>query len=249
MAFEVLVRSGVGAFSTVDRDVFEPSNLNRQIYAFRHTLGRRKIDVAEQFARAINPEVRIDAYDHVDEDNVGRILEGCDVAVLAIDSLRPCLVISRKARELGVPVVEGWALPYANVRVLTPDTPSLEEVYDLPTRGRDIAEVSDEEIRRLQFGLLTGSLGRIEGVADFYDDAAVRRIAAGHITSFAPMVWLTSVMMATEALKVLLDWGEPALAPAFALYDPFRHRVPGVREALPADRRALQEMIAAGAGE
>jgi molybdopterin/thiamine biosynthesis adenylyltransferase len=43
------------------------------------------------------------------------------------------------------------------------------------------------------------------------------------------MVWFTAVLMALEALKVLLGWGSLALAPAFALYDPFEHRIPEVQ--------------------
>ena len=33
-------------------------------------------------------------------------------------------------------------------------------------------------------------------------------------------------LMAMEAIKVLLNWGKPAYAPSFALYDPFQHRQP-----------------------
>ncbi len=48
----------------------------------------------------------------------------------------------------------------------------------------------------------------------------------GEITSFAPIVWLTAVMMALEAIKVVLKWGTPALSPNFALYNPFKHELP-----------------------
>ena len=225
--FEVLVRSGVGRFAIVDRDAFDPTNMNRQIFANRQTLGKRKIDVAAEWARAVNTDVELDAFDRVGEDNIDDILQGADVAILAIDSLAPCVIASRKCRQLGIPLVEGWALPYENVRVYTRDTPTLEESYGLPTQGRQIADIPDEEFRTIQTALLLG-LGKIEGVRDFYPDAAIQKIRQGHITSFAPMVWLTAVLMATEAIKVLLNWGRLALAPDFALYDPFQHRIPRV---------------------
>lgn len=226
VAFEVLVRSGVGRFAIVDKDVFEPTNLNRQILATRATLGRDKIDVACERAASIQPGVAIEIWDTVTEENVADILGGAAVAMQAIDQLRPCLIVSRKARELDIPLVEGWAIPVANVRTFTAQTPSLEEAYGLPTQGRPISEIDDAELKRLQGGLLL-SLARIEGVAEFYDAETRQRALAGHITSFAPMVWLTAVMMALEAIKVLLGWGEVALAPAYGLYDPFHHRIPG----------------------
>jgi len=226
--FEILVRCGIGRFSIVDKDVFDATNMNRQIFAFGHTIGRRKIDVAEEWARAINPALEIEKFDHVDEGNVGAILEGADVAYLGIDQLKACLVISRKARELGVPLVEGWALPYGNVRTFTADTPSLEEAYGLPTQGRPIGGFTDEELHQLGLGVLFG-LGRIEGMADFYGEEAQRRVLAGRIPSFAPMVWLTAVLMALETVKVVLHWGELALGPDFKLYDPFHQRIPACR--------------------
>jgi molybdopterin-synthase adenylyltransferase len=132
-AFEVLVRTGIGRFSIIDRDTFEASNMNRQVLAYRHTLGRRKIDVAAEWARAINPDVQIEAFDRVGEDNIGAILAGARAAVGGIDSLAPCIIAARACRELDIPLIEGWAIPYANVRVFTSDTVTLEEAYGLPT--------------------------------------------------------------------------------------------------------------------
>jgi hypothetical protein len=52
-----------------------------------------------------------------------------------------------------------------------------------------------------------------------------RLVEKGEGTTFAPMVWLTSVMMSLETIKLILGWGDIALAPGFAVYDPFRHRM------------------------
>lgn len=235
-AFEILVRCGIGKFCIVDRDEFESTNMNRQIFAFPRTMGRRKIDVAEEWAKEINPDVKIDKYDRVGEDNITDILNNSDVAVLAIDELKPCLIISRKARGMNIPLVEGWAIPYGNVRTFTSQTPTLEDAYGLPTQDRPISSITNEEFKKLGFEVLFG-LGRIEGIADFYTDEVVKQIAEGHISSFAPMVWLTSVLMALEAVKILLDWGKIALGPDLSLYDPFQLRVPKILNEIPAERR------------
>ena len=240
-AFEILVRSGIERFSIVDKDVFDATNMNRQIFATTHTLGQTKVAVAKAWAQTINPDVRIDTFDRVGEDNIQQIVNGADVIVLAIDQLMPCLIISREAFKQSIPVVEGWAIPFGNVRVHAKDTPPLEAAYQLPTLGKPLTDFSEDEISKLGFEVLM-SLGKIEGVANYYSDEVVQRISRGLISSFAPMVWLTAVLMALEAVKVFLAGAgifenqKIALGPDFTLYDPFHHRIPKILDALPADR-------------
>lgn len=225
VAMEVLVRCGIGRFSVVDKDTFEPSNLNRQVLAIKDTMGRSKVDVAAERARQINPDIEVVTAEHVGEDNIDELLGGADVAVMAIDELLPCILTSRATKRLGIPLVEGWAIPFGNVRTFTAETPTLEEAYELPTVGRNVAELTPDELAECQQKILFG-LGRMEGVADYYDEATREMVRQGRLSSFAPMVWFTAVMMATEAAKVILGWGELALAPQTAVYDPFRHRIP-----------------------
>jgi len=225
-AFEVLVRSGIGQLDVIDQDVFDATNLNRQVLAVHETVGQRKIDVAEDRARAINPDVVIKKYETPTEDNIEQILTGSCVAVMGIDSLMPCVIISRKARELDIPMVEGWALPYGNVRVLTSQTPSLEEIYGLPSLGKPLSEFSEDDFKAMGVELLLG-LGNIPGLMELIPERVAENVAAGRNPSFCPLVWLPAVLMALETIKIILDWGELALAPDFALYDPLHHKIPG----------------------
>jgi molybdopterin/thiamine biosynthesis adenylyltransferase len=223
---ELLTRTGIGHMKIIDNDRFERSNLNRQIFAFEDTLERLKVDVAEESLLRINPSAVIQKYTHVGLDNIDQIIRGCSVAALAIDKIEPCLIISRKARENKVSLVEGWAIPYGNVRVYTDQTASLEEVYGLPSLGRTIEKLSREELQKMDMQLLM-SLATIEGIDKFYPPEVVQQIMEkGRIPSFAPMVWLTSVLMALEVIKILLNWGNISYAPRYALYDPFEHRIP-----------------------
>ena len=45
---EALARSGIGSFDLIDDDKICLTNLNRQILATRKTIGRYKVDVAEE---------------------------------------------------------------------------------------------------------------------------------------------------------------------------------------------------------
>ncbi|WP_020590155.1 HesA/MoeB/ThiF family protein [Desulfobacter curvatus] len=226
-AFEVLVRAGIGKFKIIDNDVYDASNMNRQIFANIDTIGKKKVLVAKEFAKKINPEIKIECYERIEEENINKIISEADVILLAIDELKPCVIISRAARKMKIPVVEGWALPFGNVRTFTQDTPQLEEAYGLQTLGKEISNFSDEELRRMGTELLFG-LGKIEGIADFYSDEVIEGVARGIIPSFAPMAWLTSVLMANEALKILLNIGCIAKGPDFTMYDPYMHRIPSI---------------------
>lgn len=222
---EVLARSGVGRFLLVDHDRFEQSNINRQIYAFQDTLGAKKTEVTLEYLRRINPSVYAELADTLTDDNHPPLLGGCDAIVLAADDIVPCVIASRFARAERIPVIEGWAVPYANVRVFTPATPTLEEAYgftDLPERMEELTAEMRSQMRQKMLFMLAS----FDGLADFYPEETQERIRGGFTPSFAPMVWMAAIRMALETVKVLLDWGDLALAPRFALYDPFRERIP-----------------------
>ncbi len=223
---EILARTGIESFKLLDNGSFEPTNSNRQIYSFGDTNRRKKTTVTEEYLKKINPQIQTESLDEITEISADGFLCGVDVVVLGIDSIIPCIVLSRAARRLGIPLVEGWALSFGNVRVFTSETPSLEEVYELPTIGRDVSTIGDEEAKDLVFHSLN-HLRRIEGLYECYPDTAIERLRkSGEGTTLAPMVWLGCAMVAHETIKVLLNWGDLALAPRFAVYDGIHHRIP-----------------------
>ena len=59
---EALARSGVGALDLIDDDKVCLTNLNRQIFATRKTIGKYKVDVAEERVMEINPQCKVTTY-------------------------------------------------------------------------------------------------------------------------------------------------------------------------------------------
>lgn len=59
---EALVRSGVGAVDLIDDDRVCLTNLNRQLFATRKTVGQYKVDVAAKRMAGINPDAVIRTY-------------------------------------------------------------------------------------------------------------------------------------------------------------------------------------------
>lgn len=57
---EGLVRAGIGSFILVDKDVYELTNLNRQLYATKKTIGKPKVEVAKERILDINPNANVE---------------------------------------------------------------------------------------------------------------------------------------------------------------------------------------------
>ena len=59
---EALARSGVGALDLIDDDRVCLTNLNRQLFALRSTVGKYKVDVARERILDINPNCAVTTY-------------------------------------------------------------------------------------------------------------------------------------------------------------------------------------------
>lgn len=59
---EALVRSGVGEISLVDFDIIDITNLNRQLIATQHTVGKSKALSMKERALSINPDLKINIF-------------------------------------------------------------------------------------------------------------------------------------------------------------------------------------------
>lgn len=106
-ALEAVARSGVGRLILVDFDIFDETNINRQILALTSTVGCKKTAVAAERVREINPDCEIVVKDmFVDEDNLPELLDmKPDFVIDAIDSLNAkCCLIEELCRR-GIPFV------------------------------------------------------------------------------------------------------------------------------------------------
>ena len=59
---EALARSGIGTLDLIDDDKVCLTNINRQILATRKTVGKYKVDVAEERIHEINPDAVVNTY-------------------------------------------------------------------------------------------------------------------------------------------------------------------------------------------
>lgn len=104
---ESLVRAGIGKIGIVDGDVFEESNINRQIFATNKTLGLPKVDAAFERLKDINSGVKIDKYNlFVNEENINEInFDDYDYIIDAIDTITSKILIIKIAYEKNINVI------------------------------------------------------------------------------------------------------------------------------------------------
>ncbi|MBO6154486.1 MAG: tRNA threonylcarbamoyladenosine dehydratase [Lachnospiraceae bacterium] len=104
---EALVRSGVGAFDLIDKDVVDVTNINRQIIATQSTVGRPKVEVMRERMLDINPEVLVNAREcfFLPENATDFDFTNYDFIVDCVDTVTAKIQIIMQAREAGVPVI------------------------------------------------------------------------------------------------------------------------------------------------
>ena len=87
---ESLVRSGIIHLTMVDADTVNPTNINRQLMATTHTVGRPKVEVMAERLREINPEADITPVQGLfSEETAGEFqLDTYDYIIDCIDSLK-----------------------------------------------------------------------------------------------------------------------------------------------------------------
>ena len=101
-----LAAAGVGTLGIVDFDVVEASNLQRQVIHSTERLGVKKVESAKRTIQALNPDVRVVAFDEMLlADNVERLIAGADVILDGTDTFETRYLLNDAAVAAGIPVV------------------------------------------------------------------------------------------------------------------------------------------------
>ena len=105
---EILARIGVLQLTVVDYDVFEPNNLNRQLFSEEGLIGAYKADAAVARIGKVNSDVTVTAVkEKLTADNAAKILAGHDVVMDALDNVQARLMLADACAALGIPMVHG----------------------------------------------------------------------------------------------------------------------------------------------
>ena len=104
---EALARSGIGTLDLIDDDKVCLTNINRQIFATRKTVGRLKVDVARERLLDINPDMTVNTYKtfYMPETAAQFDFTQYDYVVDAIDTVTGKIELVMNADKCSVPII------------------------------------------------------------------------------------------------------------------------------------------------
>lgn len=251
-ALMALARAGVGHVVIADLDAFDVSNLNRQVFCFTDTVGRHKAEASAGLLHKINPDMQIEVLRDDWPRHVERIAADVQLIVNGTDDLAASLLLYRTARIAGLAVIDAYASPLPSVYVTRPTEPMPEERLGYPTIGKAWDAVTKEDraaaFQAEAIHVLVHSTSR-----HYIDLDAAGEVAAGKRSrmSFAPMVISTGMLMAYEAIALIIDKPTGTDCRGY-FFNPYRPAVERPRARLveaalkPIVRRFLDRMMRAG---
>lgn len=129
---EMLGRLGIGKITVIDGDVFDETNLNRQLISNENNIGLYKSLEAKKRMNIVNKDLIIEAIcENLNEVNALKLLSGHHIIIDALDSILSRKVLQKAAKEIGIPFVHGaisgW---YGQVTTVFPDDDTLSKLYE-----------------------------------------------------------------------------------------------------------------------
>ena len=189
---EALVRGGVRLLTLVDGDVFTPSNLNRQRFAYVDSLGKNKTEFAAGELRRMVPEAEITPVASYFTPQTEFDFSAYDYVIDAIDDLPAKIALIERAGAAGVPVVSacgaGNKLDASRFRV--------SDIY-----STSVCPLA----RALRKACRERGIASLKVVWSDESPAVVSRVPAS--ASFVPPV--AGLMLAGEALKSIAGLARP----------------------------------------
>ncbi len=141
---DLMLRIGVGFLRVCDGDVFEPSNLNRQLLSDVTCMGRSKALAAAIHGSRVNPEVQVEVREtSMDRDNVFDLIRDCDAVLDGLDSVQSRKILAEACSRAGIPyvfgAVSGWV---AQAAISMPGDHLMDTLYPEGTVLRDKSVLS-----------------------------------------------------------------------------------------------------------
>ena len=130
-AVEMLVRSGIGKLTVIDGDVFDITNINRQIFALNTTVGLNKCDVVKERLMNLNSELRLKSYSlFFNEENSGKInFSDIDYCIDAIDTFASKIELIKICKSENIPIISSMGTGFR----IDPMQLSVCDIYETRT--------------------------------------------------------------------------------------------------------------------
>ncbi len=218
-AANCFARSGVENFILSDFDVYEPSNLNRQINSNINTIGKNKSDITAEAIRSINPSINCEVIPaKMSFDEIEEKLKGCTFVFPAADDFAFSLVVFRIANECGIPALV--VVPsgmWGRITVIPPGKSNAEELFGIPV----FRNISYTELYNRLNKLIVPEMYKnanflyrkmVSCRRDYYKRFTKGEVSPAQICS---LVWLATSAGVNESVKYITKKGKAVTLPSF----------------------------------
>lgn len=217
-AFMELVRTGIQKFKLAEPGIFDIPDLNRQFAATRKNIGRKKIEVYEELAKDINPDIELKLYkEGLTVNNIEEFIQGSDIHIRVIDP-QYCFDVKSISfdilKKFNVPLFQSAA--YGMGTILHNYHPKIYMEKPIPGYkcGRYFLPYKRKN-KNIE--------SPIERVHNYF-------IKENEIPSTATSNSLSGILLASEAILYFLQGTDmverdPIFMPKFVLFDPFQMRL------------------------
>lgn len=194
---EGLVRSGIGNFVLVDKDVVDITNLNRQIIATRETIGMPKVEIAKKRILDINPEANVEIHQEFFMPDSNEIFDNTfDYIVDCVDTVTAKIELVIRAKRFDIPIISCMGTG----NKLDPTKFEVSDIFE--TSVCPLAKVMRKELKARGIDKLKVVYSKEEPMKiDSNEDNFNKKQTPGSI-SFVPSV--AGLIIAGEVIKDLI---------------------------------------------
>jgi len=148
---EMLARIGIGTLKGMDNDIFDSTNLNRQLFSQENLLGKSKAVAAEKRIKSINSQININCINkRLTKENAYESIKNFDIVIDCLDSIQTRFVLQDAAKKASLPLVSGAiAGTSGQVSVIFPQDKGFELIYG--KKGREICKGIENELGNLAY--------------------------------------------------------------------------------------------------
>ncbi len=199
-----LAAAGVGCIGIVDFDVVELSNLQRQVVHGTASIGRSKVQSAQDRIRDVNPHVRVITHEiRLTSENALELIGDYDVIVDGTDNFPTRYLVNDACVILGKPYVYGSIFRFEgqasvfNYR----GGPNYRDLYPEPPPPGLVPSCAEGGV----LGILPGMIGAIQATE------AVKILLGLGTTLSGRLLLYDAINLSFREMKLRRDEGAPAI--------------------------------------
>ncbi len=199
---------GIGHISLIDPDIIEESNLNRQLLYNRSDIGTYKVDAAKNRIEQVDKNISVETELLHDKALLEKKVNTYTIVVDATDDYRFKVLLDRTCRSHNIPMIHTSAVGLRGTVVTFCDqSSSYEKLYELPTLGRNIEDVSNDEFEKRRQELIPLLVG------DFYPPKVMEMLQGNEISwqTLVPAPTIAGGVAVVEIIRTVL--GLPPMHP------------------------------------